>query len=67
MTMSLVGWSHLEATINTVPDWWGITVNNQGWRSYVALDQRLRIQRSGTISISAKLLWRDEAPKLWRP
>lgn len=59
----VVGWSHLEAAINTVPDWWGVVVAKQTDDGTIILNTI----RSGDYNndqddiFIARLLWRDEA------
>lgn len=59
----VVGWSHLEAAINTVPDWWGITVAKQSLQGTITLSNIRSAgynQEQDSLFI-AKLLWREEA------
>lgn len=59
----VVGWSHLEAAINTVPDWWGITVAKQSEDGTIMLHsiRDCEYNREQDNIYIAKLLWRDEA------
>jgi len=59
----VVGWSHLEAAINIVPEWWGVIVARKSPKGRLILNsiRPADYNHNQDTLFIAKLLWRNEA------